>query len=328
MKVVSLSPRRGMKVVSLSPIWHDALAVRLLPGISLVTLDPADRARMVGELPDADVLISTRFDADLAGLCRSLELILCPAAGTEGIDREAIPAGVELVHGTGHEIAMAEYVIGALVALRQRFQSADAALRQGRWMFGFFGSRGMVDELYGSTLGLIGFGRIGMEVARRARAFGMRCRAVTLHPDKQVGRELEDVVMGALSNATDVDALLAASDAVVIACELSSLTAGLIDARRLALMGPQALLVNVARGPIVQEQALYEALASQTIAAAAIDVWYRYPEPGSNEARPSTFAFDALDNVLMTPHSSGWTPGAKERKLAFLAATLNSRHTR
>lgn len=315
-----------MKVVSLSPIWRDELAAKLADGITLVALDPSDSERVKEELADANVVLTTRFDRDLADACRILELIVCPAAGTEGIDRTCVPSGVGLVNGVGHDIPMAEYVIGALVALRQRFLQADRALRQGVWRYGFFGDAGMVEELHGSTLGLIGFGRIGAEVARRAKAFGMSCRAVTLHPDKPLERGLLIGRPGALDRPADVDELVAASDAVVVACEQSPLTHGLIDARRLGMMRRSAVLVNVARGSIVEEKALYEALESNAIAGAAIDVWYRYPEIGANIAKPSAYPFDQLDNVLMTPHSSAWTAGSKLRRLEFLAGRINAWH--
>ena len=314
-----------MKVVSLSPVWRDELARRLNGGIDFVVVDPSDGPRLAEELPGADVLLTTRFDRQMADTCRSLALILCPAAGTEGIDRSAVPAGVEVVNGTGHEMPMAEYALGALVALRQRFAAADAGLRKGTWRFGFFGTRGMVEELFGSTLGLIGFGRIGVEIARRAKPFGITCHAVTLHPDKPVESGLLAAAPGALEREADVDGLLATSDAVVIACELSQITRGLIDARRFAMMRRSAVLVNIARGPIVDEKALYEALRDGTIAGAAIDVWYGYPEAGHDQAEPSRYPFATLENVMMTPHSSGWTAGAKERKLDFLAREINTR---
>jgi len=315
-----------MKVVSLSPLWRDELAAELAPGITLLALDASDAPRVTKELADAAVVLTTRFDRGMAEKCGALELIVCPAAGTEGIDRDSMPPGVGLVNGVGHEIPMAEYVIGALVALRQRFLQADRALRAGVWRYGFFGDGETVEEMYGSSLGIVGFGRIGAEVARRANAMGVRCRAVTLHTDKPVEPGLLTARPGALDRPSDVDDLVAASNALVIACEHAALTHGLIDDRRLGMMRRTAVLVNVSRGPIVEEQALYEALETKSIAGAAIDVWYRYPEDGVREVKPSSYPFHTLENVLMTPHSSAWTPAAKRRRLEFLAARINAWH--
>ncbi|HET9343772.1 MAG TPA: NAD(P)-dependent oxidoreductase [Candidatus Eremiobacteraceae bacterium] len=313
----------SMKVVSLSPSWLEDLNGRLDEGIALVAADPRDAAGVGAAIADAQVILATRFDAEMARNARALELLICPAAGTEMIDRSALPIGVEFVAGIGHEIPMAEYVLGALVALRQRFFAADAALRRGEWRFGYFGSRELVDELWGSSLGLVGFGRIGEQVALRAVAFGMQCRAVTLHPDKAVKPGLLAERPAPLDSKAGVDALIGQSDALVVACALSPLTQGLIDARRFELMRPHAVLVNVARGPVVDERALFDALSTRRIAGAAIDVWYRYPHKSTDIVKPSDMAFDALDNVIMTPHSSAWTPAARERRIAYLASTIN-----
>jgi phosphoglycerate dehydrogenase-like enzyme len=311
-----------MRVVNLSPLWGEELTRRLPPDVELQTIDRSDAQRLSAALPPAVVLVTAFFDREMASRCASLELIVCPAAGTDGIDRGALPPGVPVKSGIGHEIAVAEHVIGALVALRRRFAAADSALRHGSWIQGFFGNRAMVDELYGSALGIIGFGRIGAESARRARAFGMRVRAVTMHPDARASSQLLSAPLEALGDAGAVDDLVATSDAIVVACELSPLTHGLIDARRLALMRRSAVLVNVARGPIVVESALFAALEARAIAGAALDVWYRYPEGPAEVTLPSAYPFERLDNVLMTPHASGWTEGAKERKLAFMAACI------
>lgn len=310
-----------MTVVSFVARFHDALAAMLAPDVVLRTVDPADAVAVERELPEATILISSHFDGRMTPLCRALRLIVSPAAGTERIDRAAVPAGVVVVNGVGHEIPMAEYVIGAIVALRQQFLGSDAALRLGRWRFGFSGEGGFVEEIWGSAIGIVGFGRIGAEIAKRAAAFGARCGAVTLHPEKPYDRGLLPLGLGSIADASDVDALIAGSDAIVCACELSELTKGMIDARRLQSMRPTAVLVNVARGPIVDETALYEALRLRRIAGAAIDVWYRYPDGG--EARPASEPFWELDNILMTPHASGWTSAAEARKVAFIAGHIN-----
>lgn len=314
---------RDLKVVSLSPSWLEDLSGRLDEGISLVAADPRDPAGLSAAIADAQVIVTTRFDAEMARGARALELLICPAAGTEMIDRSALPKGVELFAGIGHEVPMAEYAIGALVALRQRFFAADAALRRGVWRFGYFGAREPLDELWGSSLGLVGFGRVGAEIARRASAFGMKCRAVTLHPDKAVAPGSLVEPPGPLDVPASVDALIEQSDALVVACALSPLTQGFIDARRFRLMRPHAVLVNVARGPVVDERALFEALSSRRIAGAAIDVWYRYPRKPEDVVKPGDLAFETLDNIIMTPHSSAWTPAARERRIAYIASTIN-----
>jgi phosphoglycerate dehydrogenase-like enzyme len=316
-----------MRIATTSRVWNDELAKLLAPGLSLTLLPKDDEAARAQILADAEVLVSPVFTAEMGQACKRLRLIVCPAAGTESIDRTALPPGVKLVNGVGHEIPMAEYVIGCLVALRQRLLQGDAALRKGDWQHGFWAGLTVPlhnpEELYGSKLGMVGFGRIALEIQKRAEAFGMTCAAVTLHPEKprEEARRLEFI--GALAEAVDVDRLVGWCDALVLCCELSPLTQGLLDGRRLALMKRNSVVINVARGPIAVEKDLYQALASKTIAAAAIDVWYEYPQSPGEVKMPASFPFHTLDNVIMSPHSSGWTEAAKQRRLAAMARAIN-----
>jgi phosphoglycerate dehydrogenase-like enzyme len=309
-----------VKVVSLSEYWRDELPALLDEGLDFVAVDATDTAALRTALADAEVLITTQFTRDVAALCNNLRLLVCPAAGTEGIDRPALPAGVRLVSGRGHEIPMAEYAIGALVALRQHFLDADGALRRGEWKYGFLGSAGAHEELCGSALGLIGFGAIGQAIASRAVAFGMRCAAVTLHPQKHAGEGISLEFLGCLASGEDVDRLVSWCDALVLCCELSDVTRGIMDARRFHLMKREALVVNVARGAIAEEKDFYDALASSRITGAAIDVWYQYP-PAKDA--PSQYPFADLHNVIMTPHSSGWSEQARRRRGEAMARAIN-----
>ncbi|HVA38387.1 MAG TPA: 2-hydroxyacid dehydrogenase [Candidatus Dormibacteraeota bacterium] len=314
-----------MKVVNLVPLWSGELGALLDRGIAYVPVDPDDATRRDSELADADVVISRAFDETLSRAAVRMRLLVSPNAGTERIRRDLLPAGARVVNGAGHEIPIAEYAIAGIVAMRQRFLQADRGLREGRWLYSNHRPESWVEEVYGSTLGLVGYGRIGHEIAVRARAFGMACRAVTLHPGKTTARAEGLTRLDGLRDARAVDELFVASDAVVLCCELSALTAGLVDARRLALMKPGAVLVNVARGEICVEQDLYEALRDRRIAGAVIDVWYRYPRDLADEPTlPSRFPFHDLDDVIMTPHSSDWTLGQKRRKLSHLANAINA----
>jgi phosphoglycerate dehydrogenase-like enzyme len=319
-----------MKVAVLIPHWVKRLAAALQCAPSEATrfdvaaVDPADLDSARDVLRDAEIVVAGKFDRQIASLCPALRLLVCPWAGTENIDRAAVPAGVPVISGGGTEEPIAEYVIGALVALRHRMLEADRKLRAGEWIYSFSGGGDFVDELFGSTLGLLGYGRIGHEIAKRAIAFGMTCRALTMHPQRaqQVDRALFD--LGALSDPARVDELVAQSDAIAICCELSDVTRGMIDARRLHSMKPNAVLVNVARGPIVVERDLYEALRDRRIAGAAIDVWYAYPEGASNRADTSAYPFGGLDNIIMTPHDSGWTHAAMLRRVDGIARAIEA----
>lgn len=311
-----------MKIVVLSiPHWSQRLVERLGSAYAIADVDGSDAMALERELRDAEILVSGSFTAQLGPWCRSLKLLICPWAGTENIDRSALPVGVSVFSSGGTEEPIAEYVIGVLVALRRNLFAADRALREGVWDPGFWGGGAFVDELFGSTLGLLGYGRIGHEVVKRALSFGMRCRALTMHPERAVSPGCE---LGPLADAGAVDALVADVDALAICCELSDVTRGMIDARRLASMKRSALLVNVARGAICVERDLYEALRDKGIAGAALDVWYQYPETPGERTAPSSFPFWELSNVIMTPHYSGWTRAALARRLEGIVKAIET----
>ncbi len=312
-----------MHVVAVDSIWDRELAPLLDPSVTFEAVRSDDVARRDAALADAVVVVSSHFTAAMGKACRQLRLLVCPAAGTEEIDRSALPAGVEIINGTGHEPPMAEYAMGCLIALRHHLMESDAALRRGDWRFGFHSGGRALEELFDTQMGLIGFGRIGQAIASRAAAFGMRCAAVTAHPGNAHAGSNMLAFIGSLSNSSDVDRLVSWSAQLVICCELSDLTRGLMDKRRFGLMKRGAALVNVARGPIAVEKDLYEALAAKQIAGAALDVWYRYPPSPGEIRQPSSFPFHALDNVIMTPHSSGWTEAAMRRRVTAMAQTIN-----
>ena len=164
----------------------------------------------------------------------------------------------------------------------------------------------------GRTLGILGYGRIGQCLARRARAFDMEICAIR----RDVRRSAEDELT-LLGGLEILDEVLRRSDYLVIALPASPETRGLIGREQLRAMKPSAVLVNVSRAEIVDEEALYRALAERTIAAAGLDVWYRYP------TLPARQPFHDLPNVLMTPHVSGWTEGMLRARATLIAENIH-----
>jgi phosphoglycerate dehydrogenase-like enzyme len=157
--------------------------------------------------------------------------------------------------------------------------------------------------LAGRVLGIVGFGEIGTAVARLGAALGMRVRAVRRTPTAPLP---DGVAPEWVGSDDQLPELLADSDVVVVTVPLSDATRGLIDAAALAAMRPTAVLVNVSRGAVVDEEALHAALTDGTIAGAGIDVWWRNPRDPDSPP-PSHLDFTGLDNVVLTPHQSGHT---------------------
>jgi phosphoglycerate dehydrogenase-like enzyme len=276
-----------------------------------------DEAGIVDKLEDVDVLVAMAFTREMAAAARRLKLVQVPGAGLERIDRAALPAGTALANAYGHEVGIAEYVLGAMLTLTRGFVRLDAALRRGGWE-----SQWAVGatppppwpELAGKTLGILGYGRIGQALARRARA--MEICAIR----RDVARSARDG-LARLGGLDILDEVLRRSDYLAITLPATAATRGLLGAAQLALMKPTAVLVNVARAEIVDEQALYRALAERAIAAAALDVWYRYPTDAT-PTPPARQPFHELPNVLMTPHVSGWTEGMLVARARLIADNI------
>jgi phosphoglycerate dehydrogenase-like enzyme len=279
----------------------------------------ADEVGIVSKLPDLDVLITLAFSREMAAVARRLKLVQVPGAGLDRIDRAALPAGTRLANVYGHEIGIAEYVLGALLALTREFGRIDAALRRGcwesQWAVGA-PSPSVWPELAGKTLGIIGYGRIGQAVARRARAFDMEILAI-----RRDSSAPDPHGLAAVRGPEALDDVLARSDYLAITLPLTSETRGLLGDAQLRSMKPTAILVNVARAHILDEDALYAALAERRIAAAALDVWYRYPSE-AGPTLPAQRPFHELPNVLMTPHVSGWTDGMLDARAKLIAENI------
>jgi phosphoglycerate dehydrogenase-like enzyme len=277
-----------------------------------------DEAGILGQLGDADVLVSMAFTKELAAAGSRLRLVQVPGAGLDRIDRAHLRAGLALANAYGHEAGIAEYIMGTMIALTRNFERLDRKMRAGEWESQWsIGTPAppLWGELAGKTLGILGFGHIGEALARRARAFDMKACAVRRHAQAEAGGLMF------LGGPERLDELLGLSDYLAVTLSLSAETRGLIDARRLGLMKQGAYLINVARAEIVDEQALYAALAGRHLAGAALDVWYRYPTNAGSTA-PASAPFHELPNVIMTPHVSGWTTGMIEARASVIAENI------
>lgn len=277
-----------------------------LPAGSEVVWSPSrDADDLAALVADADVLISGRCPKEVAAAGTGLRLVHAAGAGTDGIDVDALPAGCTVANTFHHEDSIAEYVVAATILLRRGFLAQDSALRTGDWPTPAYDPAApWAESLHGATVGLVGFGHIGARTWDRLRGFGAHGVAVSR-------RGAIDAAAHGLSWAGStverLGALLAGSDVVVLSAPLTPETDAMIGAAELASMKDSAVLVNVGRGPLVEEAALYAALRDGTIGGAAIDVWYGYPESGTSHGEPSSLPFRELGNVLMTPHSSGLT---------------------
>ena len=279
-----------------------------------------DEKNAVDVLPEVDILVTLVFTREMGASARQLKLIQVPGAGLDRIDRSAMKQTVLLAKVHGHEAGIAEYVIGAIIALSRNFERVTSHLREGRWESQW--APGVPpppvwQELAGRTLGI--FRSTGASARRSPIAPApLICRlprsAATWGAPRRTTSRFSD-------QSEILDELLRISDYLAITMPLTLETQGLLGVKQLALLKPTAILVNVSRAQIVDEGALYDALAERRIAGAALDVWYRYPS-GPGPIFPAERPFHTLPNVLMTPHVSGWTDGMLEARAKVIAENV------
>jgi phosphoglycerate dehydrogenase-like enzyme len=266
---------------------------------------------------DADILVTNHWRAEYPPAPR-LRLVQSVATGIELIDLTVLPRGVVVCNAFGHETAIAEYVLMTMLVWSHRFREIEGDFRgRSSWRPSWVQSGQPHGEILGKTVGIVGLGRVGKEVARRASAFGCHVIAANRSP-----RQPEDGVERVYS-LSELDHMLPLCDFVVLCTALGPETEGLIDSHRLALMKGSAFVVNIARGAMVDEDAVYAALRDHSIGGAALDVWWQYPNAVEPERRPSRHPFHQLPNVIMTPHCSGWTEGMVARRRAEVAGNIN-----
>ena len=266
-------------------------------GWTLITPDQI-QGNLAAQLADADALIvrsAVKVDAHVLEPATRLRVIGRAGVGVDNIDLEAATKkGIAVMNTPGaNAVAVAEHTLGLMLAMARHLTRADALMHAGKWEKKTLQGT----ELRGKTLGIVGLGRVGMEVAKRARAFHMTVVAHDPFVSTSVARDLE------IRMAT-LDEIYATADYITLHVGLTPQTAGMINAETIKKMKRGVRLVNCARGELVDEAALAEALKSGQVAAAALDVFTHEPLKGSPLA--------ALENVVMSPHIGGSTHEAQE----------------
>ena len=247
----------------LKTLFLGGLAARVAPRIlgkmtekldTNVLAELTDMQRLIPALAEAEIVVGHIWRSDFPEAPR-LKLLQAATAGVDMIDLPSLPRGITLCNVFGHEPAIAEYVLMTMLALTHTLVDTVTAFRGGSWAAHQPAGGSPHGEVLGKTIGIVGYGRIGREVARRAVSFGCKIIAANRSPVADKGDASE------IYPLAELDRMLPQCDVVLIAAGLGPETRGLIDARRLALMKPTALLINIGRAAIVDEEALYRALS-------------------------------------------------------------------
>ena len=268
-------------------------------------------SELADAIASADAVLvrsATQITRESLAKANGLKVIGRAGVGVDTIDVDAATErGIAVLTApAGNTISAAELTLALTLALAHRVPAADKSMKAGEWdRKSFSGS-----ELYGKTLGLVGAGRIGGEVAKRARAFGMQVIAFDpfLIAERALALGIERV---------ELEEVLRRADVVSLHVPLTDATSGLLGDRELALMKPTAVIVNAARGGVVREDALFRALKEKRIAGAALDVFEAEPLPADHPLR-------SLDNVVLTPHLGASTAEAQQNVALEIAEAVRA----
>ena len=296
----------------LPPTVLEIVRNQLPAGFELEALQELSHAEALRCVADADFLLvaTTPVTEEVIAAAPSLKLIQHQGVGYDNVDVEAaarrgIPVALTPEGTTG---GVAEHVFLLILALYKQLRKAESALRRGEWLQ--WALRSCSYEIAGKRFGIVGLGRIGRAVAKRARAFEV---AEILYYDVvRPGPEVEQELQVAFCPFHD---LLRRADIVTLHVPLTEDTRGMIGAQELDLMGEQAILINTARGALVDEAALYNALITGQIAGAGLDVFLQEPPSADNPLL-------TLDNVTVTPHIAAGTSDALQTKMAAAFANM------
>ncbi|MBZ5686677.1 MAG: D-2-hydroxyacid dehydrogenase [Acidobacteriia bacterium] len=294
-----------------APGWFGQRLAEHFPELEVVQRDSYEGVDE--HLRDAEIIFTISLRPEQLAATRHLRWIHAPTAAVhqflfpELVDSDVILTNSTEVHGP----VVAEHVIALIFALAKKIPQATVLQQRHVWGKETMWREGYCPrEIAGLTLGLIGLGSIGRRVALMASAVGMRVIAVREHTSKGAPEGVEVVFP-----PSELDTLLAQSDFVVMAAPLVSATQGLLNSERIARMKPDSFLINVGRGPQVDEGALEDALRSRRIAGAALDVFEHEPLP------PESPLWD-LDNLLITPHTAGLTAKLWDRHYDLFSDNL------
>lgn len=255
---------------------------------------------------------------DLITAGKQLRLIQVPFSGMEWLKKEWLPDGCIVCNTNQHSEPIAEYVMLGILEFAINMRHMDRELRQGRWTYGGSIVRGLKhSEIQHKTIGFIGFGHIAKRVTELATPFGMEFIAITRNPKV-------DARLKWWKDSSHLKALLMESDYVLITAPLSESTRDLINESTLKKMKPTGVIINVARGPIINEAAIYKVLKNHEIGGALLDVWYQYASTDNLEMQPSVLPFHDLDNVIMTPHTASWTDQLDQRRIDSVVKNIQS----
>jgi D-3-phosphoglycerate dehydrogenase len=308
-------PQSGAKIIipdDFPPVISGTPALQTMQAhgdVTVYTSRPDTAEELIARIHGAHTVVNIRayckFTADVLRACPTMQHLAVWGTGTDNVDLQAARSLGITVTNTPNTAtdAVAEQGLALLLAVARKIPTLDTQIKQGEWV------RGMLTQVCGKTLGILGTGVIGLRMAQLGKGIGMHVIAWTLHPDPAKARAIGFRYVPTMAE------VLRAADVVSLHLRYSPETEGIIGATELAMMKPTALFINTARGQLVDQQALYEALRDHRIAGAGLDVFAREPIDPQDPLL-------TLANVVLSPHTAGTTPEALMNGLNRCAANV------
>ena len=306
------------------------LKAMLEPEHAVYTIrEPGEAGSHLDAIAKADVIVGGPITPEISERADRLRLFQVFRGGIDGLGIEQLPDRVAITNTYHHEIGVAEFAVLACLMLPRRIIDYDTRLRNGDWSGSvMWGAPPEYLSLGESAIVLVGAGHIGSAIITRLEPFGSRIVVVSRNPAK---REAVGIDGGSVDGTNRQVAfvsydqfhdVLSRADIVVLSVRLAPNTTNLISAPELEIMKPSSYLINVSRGGVVDQHALYEALRSKSIAGAASDVWYNYPKTIDERCLPSDAPLFELDSMLLSPNRSSWTNQMLEGRVRDVAENV------
>jgi phosphoglycerate dehydrogenase-like enzyme len=312
--------RPKMKILVLSKmvkpqLWEktfDELSKKVKLNLEFIIPGTDGRENIKKYLKEVEVVIGGTFSKEDLEQAKKLKLIQIPFAGVDKLDFGLYKNYPDIFICNIHDNknAVAEHAFALILALAKNIVINDRDLRLGKWHG--FSTKEPTVQLQGKSLGIVGLGSIGWEIAKIGHALGMKVYALKRKIEKKDLKKKN--ILEFLGDKKDLEKVIRESDFIVVAVPLTKETIGLIGEKELKLM-KRKYLINISRGVVIDEKALFISLSEGNLTGAAIDTWYQYPSSEQKEILPSKYDFQKLNNVVMSPHTAGYTDKALEENI-------------
>jgi len=319
-KKTQLKINRKMKILILSKMVKSQVWIKTFTelnkkanlNLEFINLTEDNGTDIKKNIPEVEIIIGNLKNEEALKKAKLLKLIQVPFAGVDKINFKLLRNRRDIylcnIHANKH--AVAEHTIALTLALAKNIVNNDNDLRKGIWHG--FSTREPTIQLHGKNLGIIGLGSIGWEIAKIGHALGMKIFAIKRKINKIDSKKKK--ILEFLGVKHDLEKLIKKSDFIVVSVPLTKETKGIITKKELDLMNGK-FLINISRGSVINEKDLYKALKNNDLAGAAIDTWYQYPKKENKEILPGKYNFQKLKNIIMSPHTAGYSDKALEENI-------------